>query len=314
MTALFPPLFCGIMLTMDLSILPPTDDWIFKLLFGNERNKSMLIDLLGSFVELPQEEYELTFLDTHLKPENEDDKLGILDVKVRTAAGKIIDIEIQVNPVKNIGKRLSFYKSKLIVEQVGKGLQYKVIQRVICICITNYELFRGVREYVNNFRFWNKENGLCFEEIPEEVYTVELPKVPEASDGSAGWGWLQFLRSRRKEEFEMVAERNPEIRKAVETLYELSADEEVRAEYEMRQKAWRDRISEIDGAREDGMERGMGIGMERGRNNRNEEIVKNALAKGYSMELINDITGLDIKTIQSFKKMKNEKLKMKSDE
>jgi hypothetical protein len=53
-------------------ILSPTDDWIFKLLFGDERNKSMLIDLLGSFVELPKEEFELTYLDTHLKPESED--------------------------------------------------------------------------------------------------------------------------------------------------------------------------------------------------------------------------------------------------
>ena len=80
--------------TMD--ILPPTDDWVFKLLFGDERNKSTLIDLLQSFVELPKEDFELTFLDTHLKKEFEEDKLGILDVKVQTASGKIINIEIQV--------------------------------------------------------------------------------------------------------------------------------------------------------------------------------------------------------------------------
>jgi len=36
---------------MDDNILPPTDDWIFKMLFGDERNKSFLIDLLKSLVE-----------------------------------------------------------------------------------------------------------------------------------------------------------------------------------------------------------------------------------------------------------------------
>ena len=72
---------------MNPEILPPTDDWIFKLLFGDERNKSMLINFLSSFVELPQEEYELTFLDTSLKPEADDDKLGIVDVKVKTKNG-----------------------------------------------------------------------------------------------------------------------------------------------------------------------------------------------------------------------------------
>jgi predicted transposase/invertase (TIGR01784 family) len=83
--------------------------------------------------------------------------------------------------------------------------------------------------------------GLYFEDIPEEIFTLELPKVPAQSDGTGGWDWLQFLRSKTKEEFEMVAAKNPEIRKAVNTLYELSADEKVRAEYEQRQKAWRDR-------------------------------------------------------------------------
>jgi predicted transposase/invertase (TIGR01784 family) len=172
---------------MEAGILPPTDDWIFKLLFGDERNKSMLIDLLKSFLDLPDEEYELTFLDTHLKSESEDDKLGILDVKVQTTTGKVIDIEIQINPAKSIGKRLSFYKSKLIVEQIAKGDDYGVIQQVICLCITDYELFPEAKECLNRFRFWNEKNRLCFEAIPEEVYTLELPKVPALRDGTPGW-------------------------------------------------------------------------------------------------------------------------------
>lgn len=246
----------------------------------------MLIDLLKSFVELPEEEYELTFLDTYLKPEAEDDKLGIVDVKVRTKTGKIIDIEIQVNPVKNIGKRLSFYKSKLIVEQIGKSELYGAIQKVICVCITSYSLFGGVGEYLNRFRFSNQENGLCFEEIPEEVYTVELAKAPVRDDGTGGWGWTQFLRSRRKEEFEMIAERNPEIRKAVDTLYELSTDDKVRAEYEMRQKAWRDRMSQNEGYYMEGVQKGR------------QEVARRMKARGRPVEEIIEDTGLDRKIIQ----------------
>jgi len=242
---------------MSLDILPPTDDWIFKLLFGDERNKSMLISLLKSFVELPQEEYEIIYLDTHLKPESEEDKLGIVDIKVKTKTGKIIDIEIQVNPVKNIGKRLSFYKSKLIVEQIGKSELYNKIQRVICVCILSYELFPGAKEYLNDFMFYNPRNGLIFADIPEEIYTLELSKVPAQNDGSAVWEWLQFLRSKQREDFEMVAEKNTEIRKAVDTLYELSADEKVRTEYEMRQKAWRDRASQFEGYYQEGIEKGI---------------------------------------------------------
>jgi predicted transposase/invertase (TIGR01784 family) len=281
---------------MYLKILPPTDDWIFKLLFGDERNKSILIDLLKAFVELPQEEFELTFLDTSLKPEAEDDKLGILDVKVRTRTGKVIDIEIQVNPVKNIGQRLSFYKSKLIVEQIGKGDYYSVIQKVICICITNYKLFPDEIAYLNIFKFCNTKNGLCFEDIPEEIYTLELPKVPALSDGSIGWEWLQFLRARRKEEFEMAAIKNPEIRKAVDTLYRLSSDEEVQAEYERRLKAWRDRVSQNEGFFLDGIQQGMQQGRQQGvQQGRQESLFETARkmkADSLSTDQIVKYTGL----------------------
>jgi predicted transposase/invertase (TIGR01784 family) len=248
---------------MNDKILPPTDDWIFKLLFGDERNKSLLASLLSSFMELP-DEYEIIFLDTSLKPETEDGKLGIVDLKIRIKDGDIIDIEIQVHPVKNIGRRLSFYKSKMIVEQIGKSELYNVIRKVVCVCITDYELFPGIGGYVNRFRFYNPENGLCFEDIPEEVYTLELPKVSALADGTRGWEWMRFLRAKRKEEFEMIAEQNPEIRKAVDTLYEISADDKVRAEYEMRQKAWRDRMSQFDGYYQDGMQKGIQQGMQKG--------------------------------------------------
>jgi len=274
---------------MSISVLPPTNDWIFKLLFGDERNKSTLIDLLKSFVELPDEEYELTFLDPHVKREAEDDKLGILDVKVKTKTGKVIDIEIQVEPMKDIGKRLSFYKSKLIAEQIGKKEHYSKIQRVICVCITSKPLFLGVKGYLNNFRFYNRENGLCFEDMPEEIYTLELSKVPDAADGSAVWGWLQFLRAKTMEEFEMAAERNPEIRKALENLYELSQNAEVREEYERRLKAWRDYASQMDGHFWEGVEQ------------TKRENARNALAEGLPMEVVQRITGLDIETISGLK-------------
>lgn len=42
-------------------------------------------------------------------------------------------------------------------------------------------------------------------------------------------GWL---------EYDMIAQKNPEIRKAVDTLYELSADPAVRAEYEHHKASW----------------------------------------------------------------------------
>jgi len=243
-----------------LDILPPTDDWVFKLLFGDERNKSMLIDLLQSIVELPKEDFELTFLDTHLKKEFEEDKLGILDVKVKTASGKIINIEIQVNPQNYIGKRVSFYKSRMVLGQIKEGDKYDVIQKVICILITSFPLFPKKHDYLNNFRFYNPKNNLLFEKIPEEIITLELSKLPEYNDGSILYSWLQFLKSRKKEDFEMVAETNLEIRKAVDTLFHLSADEVIRTAYYDRLQADLDRNSQLGEARDEGRNEGRNEG------------------------------------------------------
>jgi predicted transposase/invertase (TIGR01784 family) len=280
---------------MSLEILPPTNDWVFKLLFGDERNKDLLIALLKSFMELPQEEYEITFMDTNLKPEALKDKLGIVDVKVKTKSGKIIDIEIQVNPIKDIGKRISFYKSKLVAGQIGEGEPYKVIQKVFCICITNYVLFPEVKDYLNSFRYYNRKNGFLFEAIPEEVVTMELPKVPREDDKSGIWDWLQFLRSEVKEEFDMIGEKNPEVKRAVETLYSLSGNEQVRAEYEMRQKALRDIASQNDDFYQDGIQKGLVKGREEGREEGREALLETARKlreMGLSMEQISAATGL----------------------
>ena len=89
--------------------------------------------------------------------------------------------------------------------------------------------------------------------------------VPNAHDGKRVWEWLQFLLARTEEEFEMIAEVNPEIRKATDVLYTLSADPAVRAEYDMREKAWRDRVSQFHDAREEGIEKGIEKGRVEGR-------------------------------------------------
>jgi hypothetical protein len=75
-------------------ILPPIDDWIFKLLFGDERHKDNTIALLKSLLDLPDEEFDITFMDTALKPDADadEDKTGIVDIKVKTKSGKLLDV------------------------------------------------------------------------------------------------------------------------------------------------------------------------------------------------------------------------------
>ena len=108
-------------------------------------------------------------------------------------------------------------------------------------------------------------------------------------DGNDLLNWLNFFKTWTREEFDAVAATNPEIRKAVDILYEISADEKVRAEYNARQKAWMDRQSQFDGYFKKGKAEGKAEGK--------VETARNALAEGLSIDIISKITGLTLEEI-----------------
>ena len=98
----------------DNFIMSPKNDFVFKLIFGDEKNKDVLIAFLSAVLKLPKEDFgELEFLNTELLKEFKEDKKGILDVRVKTQNGKQIDIEIQVLPTDFMAERTVFYWSKM---------------------------------------------------------------------------------------------------------------------------------------------------------------------------------------------------------
>ena len=72
-------------------LLSPKVDIIFKLLFGDERNKDLTIKFISAVLGYKDGELEnIFFRDTHLKRENTDDKLEVLDIKAKLSNGNII--------------------------------------------------------------------------------------------------------------------------------------------------------------------------------------------------------------------------------
>jgi len=78
-----------------------------------------------------------------------------------------------------------------------------------------------------------------------EIHTLELEKLPEGADGTELYDWAKFIAADTEEELNMIAERNPQVAKAVVKLRELSADERARDTYERREKARRDQAAHI---------------------------------------------------------------------
>jgi len=265
---------------MEDGLLSPRSDLVFKLIFGDQRNVDILTAFLKSVLDLPEDEYDrLTIVDPHLKPDFNGDKSGILDIKIHTKSGKIIEAEMQISNIPQMRERIVFYAAKMITEQIGKGGKYNVIKRVISIVITDYRLIPENERYHNRYRLVDPDTGSQFTDLLE-VDVLELPKLP-GDDNTELWEWMMFLKSERKEDLSMLEKRNPQIRKAVAVLKELSQDERTRLLYEEREKARRDMMSRLDGAI--------------------QEIARNLLLLAVPIETIAKATGLseeDIKKLQ----------------
>ena len=92
------------------SLLPVISDYIFKLIFGDQRNVDILAEFLKSVLDIPDSEYDrITVVDPHVKKESHDDKYGILDVKVHTKNGNVIHVEIQVWPMPEMKHRSVYF-------------------------------------------------------------------------------------------------------------------------------------------------------------------------------------------------------------
>lgn len=268
---------------MGEKFLSPRSDLIFKLLFGNEHSVEILTDFLKSVLRLPVSDYdEVTIVDPYLLREYDGDKLGILDVKLKTKSKRTIDIEIQVKPAPEFKERVVFYSAKMIAEQVGAGEDYSLIKQVISIIITDYTLIPESPRYHNHYTLYSPETHSEFTDLIE-VNTLELSKLPDDEDGTKLWNWMKFLNARSREELDMIAERSPEVKKAVVKLLELSNDERTRMLYESRQKMEWDNVAREMEARLD--ERYV--------------IAKNALNKKLPVEDISEITGLSRQQIET---------------
>ena len=261
-------------------------DIIFKLLFGNELNRDLLIRFLMAVLKLPLDEYtDIQISDPQTKRKYKGDKLAILDVKVTTTTGQIINIEIHVHVTPEMRERIVFYNAKMMSEQLGSGDDYDLIKKTINIVITGENFIHEHEEYHDKFTIYSSKTNTEFTDIVE-IHTLELPKLPKASDGTDLWDWLEFINADSEEELAVLAQRSPQMKAPVDKLLELNQDANARALFEAREKQRRDNMARERKARQEG-EYTKAI-----------EIARKMLDRKRPLDEIIDFTGLTKKEVE----------------
>ena len=273
---------------IDRPFLPVKFDVIFRLFFADERNEDDLIDFLKSILRLPESEYEsIMITDPILLPDYVGDKYAVIDVKLHTKSRMILHIEVQLDVPPNMRNRVVFYNSKLITEQIGTGDPYSKIQKAITIVITGEDFIPNSDSYFHRFTFNDPDAGVEFTDL-KEIITLELSKLPKETDGTSRYDWAKFIDAETEDELDMVAQRNPQIRKAVVKLRELSADERARDMFERREKGRRDAADREKGAYK----------------NARIEIARNLINMKIPIEQIIEATGLTREEIEALRDTK----------
>ena len=249
-------------------LMKPRVDYAFKEIMMDEKVR---IGFLSAMLKLnPKEIKETQMLNTNLRKQSEKEKLGILDVRILMNNNTEIDIEIQLAAMNIWADRALFYLSKMYTEQINAGEDYTVFKQCVSISILDFKLFEYDPEFYSCFHIREDSRHFLYTD-KMEFHVLELPKLPKElrEDSSDIELWGKFIRAERKEEFDMLAEKNAYIGSAYKHLQIISQDEEKRLEYEAREKAIRDynqiMLEAKQMGREEGREEGRAEGREEGR-------------------------------------------------
>ncbi|MDR0288176.1 MAG: Rpn family recombination-promoting nuclease/putative transposase [Clostridiales bacterium] len=235
-------------------------------------------------------------------------------VKIQTKSGSIVHVELQMWFIPEMKERSIFYQSKMVTEQILSGQDYSIIKRVVSIVITDYELIPGDDDYIHQFRYRTKD-GREFTDLTE-INTLELCKLPANADNSEHWYWMEFIKTDRGDVLDMLAEKNPKIKKAAGVLKELSADERNRMLFDEQEKIRRDIVSMMGGAKREGIIEGIkegtikGLkegeikGRKEGEIKAKTEVAKNLLKLNLPIEEIIKCTGLTLEEVENLTAVK----------
>jgi len=278
-----------------LEILPSMD-LVFKALVVE--NPELLQGILqGTLCHLPPEELENPqILNAARIIRRYDEKAAVVDVKLKTKKCKLIALEMQRDWKKYLPNRTLYTLCDMVVSQVKKGdADYKMEDAiVIVICDFVWDARLTGYHHIAKLRY---DSGEPFTD-KLSIHLLELPKVPSLSDGTLLWHYLKFIKSRTKEEFDMLITDIPGMEKALEDLERLQADEELREYLRVKEKDIATRNSEIVFARDEGREEGLEMGLEM----KHLEIIRNSLINKLPLETIIAITGATPSEIEAVKK------------
>ena len=293
------------------------NDVIFNYLFSHK-------EILKDFLEACLKE-KLDILDVmnqfSLKRAYYDQKIGVLDIRVKVNDDKLVDIEMQRGKEKHFVKRILLYTGAFIRGQLEVGDKYEKLKNTVMISIQEHTMFEGTEDYHTVWKLKDEVHPELGNLEGLEIHFIELEKFRKANPDMHEKlnQWLALIDTEDKARVDVAMKENDKVKEAINKVDDFMSDEEAREIVRLREKWQMDYDSSIASAKEDGyeeghekglkdglaegIEKGLAEGREEGELNAKIKIANKLLKKNSDIEEIIEITGLSETQILKLKQI-----------
>lgn len=281
----------------------PFSDYGFKLIFGSEVSKDLIISFLNGVLH-DEVIVNITFRNVEMLGMKQNQHRAVFDIFCENEKGEFFIVEMQKARQKYFSDRILYYASFAIQQQTTIARERLMhlskeeqknhywdynINKVYIVCILNYVMDpTRPDKYRWDVVRMDRELKIPFSETLNEVY-LEMPKfvLPLSECKTIYLKWLFVLNNIDIME-RLPEELNNQLFQKLKSIVEIermSADE--RLEYELSLAVERDMLSALDAKYEDGLQEGKA------------ESARNMKSLGFSLTDIAKVTGLTSKEIES---------------
>ncbi|MDR1485241.1 MAG: Rpn family recombination-promoting nuclease/putative transposase [Planctomycetaceae bacterium] len=289
--------------------LDPKIDLVFRRIFGEHEH--LCISLLNSMLPLEPDRQivSLEYNSNTLLPDSPLFKESAVDVNCTDNFGRKFLVEMQLYWTKSFQQRVLFNASKAYVRQLDRGRKFHLLRPVYALSFVNTIFDKDSSIFYHDYKIVNlADTQKQIEGL--ELVSIELPKFHPSNDAGKKMQdlWLKFL-TEIDDTSDNVPSEILQEELTQEALHYLEITSYSKEQLQAYDKYF-DAISTVRTIHsdlfEEGMEKGIkkGIkkgverGIKKGMENKEIEIVRNCKLKGFSLEQIQDITGLSKKRIK----------------
>ena len=273
----------------------PVTDVTFRKVFGEHID--LATSLLDTFLPLPDGRRitNIHYVSPELMPETPARKNSIVDVCCEDSAGSTFLVEMQLNWDTDFMQRVFFNTSKAYVKQLDKGKPFHLLQPVYSLNFVQGDLHKGLSEWYHPYQLVHiYHTDRIFDGL--KIVFAEMEKYEKlAVKGDTKMDlWMRYFTEMKEKTREPSPEllADPDIAKAIGLLEVINYND---VEMELYERYW-DAVS-VEATWKgigwrDGEKAGREEGLQEGRADERRRLALNMLAKGFSPDLVAEITGM----------------------